>query len=222
MIRQASNSHTEVGMNRKPVVKDQTQFPILMKLSSLKEKIPADKLEFARSLVTNFNKYGSLSAKQMYHVNKMISDIENPAAEPEKIQISVIAINKMFELASQKLKRVKVTLQASNGQKVVFKKAGNYSKYVGQILISDGGPYGNAVFFGRITQEGLFIGSSKNIPEVTALVQAFAADPEGVAAAYGKLTGSCCFCTKPLSDDRSLHVGYGPTCAKNHGLRWGK
>lgn len=31
----------------------------------------------------------------------------------------------------------------------------------------------------------------------------------------------CMFCSKPLTDDRSTEVGYGPQCAETWGLPWG-
>lgn len=37
------------------------------------------------------------------------------------------------------------------------------------------------------------------------------------ASQLGRLYGFCCVCVKPLSDDRSLAVGYGETCASNNG-----
>lgn len=42
------------------------------------------------------------------------------------------------------------------------------------------------------------------------------------AAAFGKLTGTCVYCALKLTDERSLSVGYGPTCAANNGLPWGE
>ena len=207
---------------RKPVIKDQTQFPILMKLSSLKEKIAARDLEFARSLVTNFNKYGRLSDRQMYFVEQIVARAENPVVAQPAVQLSVTAIQEMFEKAAQKLKRIKVTLKDSAGQKVVFKKAGPASKYAGQIMISDGGAFGAALFFGRIQEDGGFVATSKATPSVVSLIKEFAADPEDTAGKYGRLTGGCCFCSKPLDDQRSLAVGYGPVCAKHFGLKWGK
>jgi hypothetical protein len=41
------------------------------------------------------------------------------------------------------------------------------------------------------------------------------------AAAFGHLYGSCVFCARHLSDERSIAVGYGPDCADNNGLPWG-
>jgi len=44
------------------------------------------------------------------------------------------------------------------------------------------------------------------------------------AAAFGKQYGNCVFCARDLTDDaegRSVQVGYGPVCARKHGLPWG-
>lgn len=41
------------------------------------------------------------------------------------------------------------------------------------------------------------------------------------AAEWGHRTGACVFCARKLTDDRSLTVGYGPTCSKKAGLPWG-
>lgn len=37
------------------------------------------------------------------------------------------------------------------------------------------------------------------------------------AGRLGKTHGICCVCARPLTDDRSLFVGYGPECAGNNG-----
>jgi hypothetical protein len=41
------------------------------------------------------------------------------------------------------------------------------------------------------------------------------------AARFGHDHGECVYCARHLSDDRSVAVGYGATCAKNYGLPWG-
>jgi len=38
---------------------------------------------------------------------------------------------------------------------------------------------------------------------------------------YGIKTGNCCFCSKELTDHRSVEAGYGPICAERYGLPWG-
>lgn len=42
------------------------------------------------------------------------------------------------------------------------------------------------------------------------------------AAKFGRLTGSCVFCSRRLTDERSATVGYGPVCAERVGLPWGE
>lgn len=42
------------------------------------------------------------------------------------------------------------------------------------------------------------------------------------AAAFGKLYGICIFCSRDLTDERSIAMGYGPVCAENHNLPWGE
>lgn len=41
------------------------------------------------------------------------------------------------------------------------------------------------------------------------------------AAKFGHLTGTCVFCGRGLTDERSVEVGYGPVCAEREGLPWG-
>jgi len=42
------------------------------------------------------------------------------------------------------------------------------------------------------------------------------------AARFGAITGQCVFCGRRLTDERSIAVGYGPTCASHNGLPWGE
>ena len=42
------------------------------------------------------------------------------------------------------------------------------------------------------------------------------------AARFGHDHARCVFCTKALTDDRSVTVGYGPDCADTHALPWGE
>jgi hypothetical protein len=42
------------------------------------------------------------------------------------------------------------------------------------------------------------------------------------AARFGAVTGSCIFCMRTLTDERSIKVGYGPICAGHNGLPWGE
>jgi Family of unknown function (DUF6011) len=64
---------------------------------------------------------------------------------------------------------------------------------------------------------------SDNAPDwVVEQLREFAKDPAEYAGAYGKKTGSCCFCSQTLTDPRSVTVGYGPVCANRWFLPWGE
>jgi len=42
------------------------------------------------------------------------------------------------------------------------------------------------------------------------------------AHTFGRITRTCCYCGLGLTTPESVGAGYGPTCAKNHRLPWGK
>src|SRR2546422_946053 len=65
--------------------------------------------------------------------------------------LNVSGVFALFETAiSNSLKYPKIRLQTSNGQNVVLSRAGDKSRYNGQIQITDGRPYGANTYFGRI------------------------------------------------------------------------
>ncbi len=98
--------------------------------------------------------------------------------------------------------------------------ASSNSRFPGTInVVSKGNRW-----YGRIHENGKYEAASAmamadhNI--VIQVLNAVAADPAKAAAEYGKKTGRCCFCWLPLTDHRSLAVGYGKVCAKNYRLPW--
>ena len=91
----------------------------------------------------------------------------------------------------------------------------------GALSVTDGGPYGENVYYGRVETDGGYQASRSADDGITAVLRKFSANPVSVAAAYGRLTGNCCFCRKTLTDQRSTSVGYGPVCAVHYGLPWG-
>lgn len=109
--------------------------------------------------------------------------------------------------------------------------AGERSKYAGQIQLTDGRPYGENTYYGRISVDGEITMSRWFDTQDDSVQQDFvstlarlADEPEVIAAEYGKYSGNCCFCNKPIGegdDRRSAEVGYGSTCAKSYGLPWG-
>lgn len=103
--------------------------------------------------------------------------------------------------------------------------AGPGAKVPGSVTVLDGerGEDGRD-WFGRILTDGTYQPSrtaNGRTEPITAKLRAFAADPAGVAAEHGRLTGRCSFCNTALKDERSTAVGYGRICAAHYDLPWG-
>jgi hypothetical protein len=137
-------------------------------------------------------------------------------------------IHALFDKAQENSKRApKVRLivmpegetDAAKGKEIVLVRSGPQSQYAGAINVKSSGSFETADWYGRILKDGKFVASNSRVaPAGTAeLLARFAADPAGVAAEYGRITKSCSYCDKELSDPRALEVGYGEICAK----RWG-
>ena len=185
------------------------------------DKLSKSDANFAGSLIQGFGRYGRLSDKQMPWVGTLTQRATAPKVAPVAyVKVDFKPIQDMFDLAAQKLKRIRVKIQDTTGQAVVFNRADPMSKYVGQIMVTDGGPFGNNKFFGRIDTTGEFFATRSATQTVCEAVKEFSDDPAGTAGKYGRLTGGCSFCKHGLTDSRSLAVGYGPVCARNFGLVW--
>jgi SNF2 family DNA or RNA helicase len=107
-----------------------------------------------------------------------------------------------------------------------LRMAGPASKYHGQVMVTNGKPYGDPAneWYGRITRQGFY--RTRGCPDaVVETIQKWNEDPAALmldAMAYGHRTGLCCFCSIPLTDGRSVTVGYGPICASHFDLPWGE
>lgn len=175
--------------------------------------------DFAMSLWQQWDRKGELSDEQMYWAEQMVDRAINPqAAQREKIEVGSFAgVMALFAKAKQHLKFPKITLLV-DGLPLQLSLAGERSKTPGQVNVTDGGPYGNSKWYGRVDANGTFEKSRNATPRVEAFLKEFSKSPAAVAKAHGQLTGRCCFCNAPLSDERSTAAGFGPVCARNYGL----
>lgn len=143
---------------------------------------------------------------------------------PAVAQLSADGLSRifgMFEAAGKsQLVRPTIRLADDAGHYMVLSLAGAASSNAGCIYVK--GERGSGNYFGKITPKGQFFPVQTCPTTIEPQLLAFSADPETIAAKYGKLTGRCCFCGRALSDDRSTEVGYGEICAKHMGLRWGE
>lgn len=179
--------------------------------------------DFAKSLVSQHKKKGALSGKQWEWVGKLVHMLMNPS-EPPKPDADlggITGIVALFDTVGGKLKSPAITLHMpAYHVDIKISRAPACGSNPGFLYVRWDGMYA-----GKISPTGLLtmnhqVGTAER-KALIQLLELFAADPANVAAAHGKLTGKCCFCNTGLTDQKSLDVGYGPTCAKNYGLPWG-
>jgi hypothetical protein len=128
------------------------------------------------------------------------------------------------------LKYPSIEIRTPHGMPVVLKLCGGKSRYPGSVNVTNGIKFGEpkAEYFGRIDEWGRPHGNLTTYRPadpiewgVVETLRRLAADPAAVAAEHGHATGRCCFCSRELTDPKSVQVGYGPICATRHALPWG-
>lgn len=189
------------------------------------KSLPQRDHEFAESLLSQYDRRGSLSVKQSEWVEELAKRATTPQAEQQKTELGSFAgVIEFFKNAGEHLKYPKIRLQLADGSPIVLSVAGSGSKAPGTVNVTDGKPFHQNKWYGRVTPSGEWQKSHKAddvVEELEALLKKLGANPARVAADYGKLTGNCAFCKSTLSYEKSTDVGYGPVCAKKWSLPWG-
>lgn len=187
----------------------------LVQLESALQVLKGSDLDFAQSLARQWVNRGYLAPNQMVYADKLVARAQSASSPVEPA-----AMAKIFGLfaAAEKagLRYPKVRL----GNEIVLSPAGYQSKYPGSIQVKAPGGF-DAPWYGRVNADGT-ISKGRDWEFVDAAFKAWVADPAAAATAYGKATGCCAFCSKELTDARSVAMGYGPVCADNYGLPWGE
>ncbi len=184
------------------------------------------KVDFPASLIRQFKHRGSLSQKQEFWAHKLADEYLNPpekiAPVGTKVADSFLPVLALFEKAAGKLQYPTIWLCLADGQPVITSRAAAHSKNPGHLYVKLPDSIGYA---GKVSPTGEFFPVQALSPagskEIADLLTRLGADPIGVATEYAKLTGRCCFCDKHLDNEKSVAVGYGPTCAKNYQLPYG-
>lgn len=202
------------------------------RLTAALPHVPPKRVDFAKSLVEHWVVHGKLSEKQWYWVEAIAVEaeakalgIEVPTTEAVGDLTGLVAL---FKTAGKKLSYPTIVLKLPSGTGIKLYVASAKSKTPGHIQIKGSNVAGSSLWLGRVSPDGDFFQSpfTKSMQglgrELTTVLKAMSVDPAGTAAAYGKMTGCCAFCGKPLTDAKSVHAGYGPTCATNYNLPWGK
>jgi hypothetical protein len=177
-----------------------------------------DNNSFVMKMAFVYGKNGYLTEKQIEVLKKILRDaISNQARAKNQGSISVDKIRELFKTPLENgLKYPKftvgdITLSLPTENSASYNKDAIYVRHDG-------------VYVGKI-MDGKFMPLS--LPSTVRLsisdkLMAIAKDPRGEAVGHGHLHGNCSMCRKRLSDERSMKVGYGQTCAKNWGMPWGE
>lgn len=183
--------------------------------------------DFVISLLEAYDRFKGPSVKQEYWIRVKAARIRELQAQQSvpnpQTYLDLSRIRAMFAKAELALQHPFVLVDSTGGV-LRIKPAGDGSKYRGQLMISTEGSFENRQWLGRIDHDGRFIRADIFTPVRDGLIdalKALAENPEAVAQAYGRKYGVCCFCSRKLTDERSVTAGYGPTCADRYGLDWG-
>lgn len=185
--------------------------------------------EFASSLQHAFFKWNGLTEKQLNAVRSMRAKCEARQAERETAKQDAVkraaqttptleVMARAFLSSSAHLKFPKLRLATEDGAPVVLTRCGSNSRTPGHINITDGRPYGENQYYGRIDPEGrAFLRDTAPDP-VKAVLKEFNDNPEAAIKVQGLRTGQCCCCGRELTDPVSIERGIGPICADKWGF----
>ena len=175
----------------------------------------AENNSFVTKMAFVYGKNGYLTEKQTEVLKKILRDtVANKVRAKNQGSISVDKIRELFSTPLENgLKYPKFTV-GDITLSLPTENSASYNKDAIYVRHED-------VYVGKI-MDGKFMPTNRCHASVSDKLMAIAKDPRGEAVGHGHLHGNCSMCRKRLSDDRSMKVGYGQTCAKNWGMPWGE
>lgn len=186
--------------------------------------------DFARDLLTGqygLNRRGKLSPKQSEWVEKLYAMTKEPPKPQPATQLTtgMAKVYAFFANAREHLKSPKLVMGLPGGKHLRIYLSGSRSKAPNVLNLVTEDEYGSMNYWlGRVHPDGKWEhreGDDDLRGKASKLLERLAEDPAKVAKESARITGNCCFCHRPLTDDRSTEVGYGPVCADHWSLPWG-
>lgn len=136
--------------------------------------------------------------------------------------LSLARISQLMQAAQRNgLRWPKIRLQRGEWKIRVY-PAPSSSRNAGSYYVKASSGTRTGIYCGRIDPSGAFMPTDDCPLDVSMALREFNDNPLRVATAYGHATSHCCFCGRPLTDARSVAMGYGPVCAERFGLEWGE
>lgn len=165
---------------------------------------------FEKSLATKSKL--SLKMRNWLHVlaHWTITPREEPAASAS-FPTTFAMLEKVREDGRKKFPKVRLAIEGQIVQLALSRK--------GTVNVTDGRPFRANKYFGAIQPGGSFRDGRDLTADVRTLLHALEINATNAVKRYS--TGQCCFCNLELDTRESRTAGYGPVCAKNHGLPWG-
>ena len=133
------------------------------------------------------------------------------ATVTDSFPVTFAMLEKVREDGRKKFPKVRLAIEGQIVQLALSRK--------GTVNVTDGRRYRENKYFGAIQPGGDFREGRDITPDVRTLLRALELNAPDTVKRYS--TGQCCFCNLDLDTRESRTVGYGPVCAKNHGLPWG-
>lgn len=163
--------------------------------------------DFATSLSNQLAERGSLSNRQLEAVRNNISKAAQRAQERADAAAKAEPQGNGLDISAIPEGRYAVP-DGDTRLKIMIKRPKPPSQWAGFIFVSDAAVYGQQTKYGRQAPGKTYSG------KVQEALRAIVADPRAAMAAYGKLTGTCGVCGRPLEDVESVERGIGPICAE--------
>jgi len=168
--------------------------------------------EVATSLLEQYGRNGGWTESQ----DRLARDLaERASARAKPLPVGLTKIMEMLNGAAFKLRSPGITLQSESGRPLAIVRGKK-----GACLYFKAGRAYSDQYYGSASPERGVVLNGGTWACIEMLIEDLGEDAVGVAAAHGRKTGKCCFCNRPLTDERSTKHGYGPVCAETFKLPW--
>lgn len=196
-------------------------------LSANAAKLDKSARDFVASLCAGYDKYESLTSRQLPYALKYwrelknlanVSAVSTPPSESQHLAICVdtTEIREMFASAISRLKFPKLLYYTGVGTLVFFVRIHRNPGAIGmRVQGSDN------ELIGEVLTTGELIWTPGSRLDMRRYAMEVLKAPKEKLALNGKEYKSCCYCGIALTNPASLQAGYGPICADNWGLPWG-
>lgn len=170
---------------------------------------------FPRSILEGLETYGKVTDAQMATVEKLMArdgerakerQVERVAAAPS---VETSKIEEAFDAARDNSIKWPALRLFQGGYTFTFKPA---RKHPGTLYVTVNGDE----YVGKVVAGKLLCTRECPQDQQDQIVVAMN-DPEQAATAYGKRTGECGCCGRPLTNGESIDRGIGPVCAEKYG-----